>query len=117
MSYTSNVSSYVSGGIQSATNIQYMYLDFDGEVTSYNGEILTIDNVVVDDSGISAENIRNIVDSLNSLYDGKNVIFVTERPIGIDFSTVYVGYTSSFEPYGNFAGLAETIDKNNQTKN
>ena len=38
-----------NGGLQYVPQIavQYVYLDFDGELTSYNGEILTIDNVAV----------------------------------------------------------------------
>ena len=33
--------------------VQYVYLDFDGELTSYNGEILTIDNVAVKDFSLT----------------------------------------------------------------
>ena len=33
--------------------IQYVYLDFDGESTSYNREILTVDNVEVQDSSLT----------------------------------------------------------------
>ena len=38
------------GGVQFVPQIaavQYVYLDFDGELTDYKGEILTVDNVVV----------------------------------------------------------------------
>jgi hypothetical protein len=33
------------GGVQyiQQITVQYVYLDFDGELTSYNGEILTVD--------------------------------------------------------------------------
>ena len=50
-------------GLQSVSQIaaQYVYLDFDGELTSYNGEILTIENVNVADSGISQERIKEII--------------------------------------------------------
>ena len=38
-----------NGGLQNVPQIavQYVLLDFDGELTSYNGEILTVDNVEV----------------------------------------------------------------------
>ena len=40
-----------SGGVQTVTQLnQIVYLDFDGEYTSYNGEILNVDGVVVEDS-------------------------------------------------------------------
>ena len=47
------------GGLQNIPQIavQYIYLDFDGELTSYNGEILSIDNVEVQDSNLDAERI------------------------------------------------------------
>ena len=37
----------LDGGLQYVPQIaiQYIYLDFDGELTSYNGEILTVDDV------------------------------------------------------------------------
>ncbi|MBR2364450.1 MAG: hypothetical protein IKA79_04555 [Lentisphaeria bacterium] len=43
----------VNGGVQNVTQI--VYLDFDGELTSYNGEVLSIDEVSVEDSGLSEE--------------------------------------------------------------
>ena len=52
-----------NGGLQYIPQIavQYVYLDFDGELTSYNGEILTIDNVEVQDSSLTGERIADIV--------------------------------------------------------
>ena len=97
--------------------VQYVYLDFDGELTSYNGEILTIDNVEVQHSELSEERINNIVAELNARYAEQDVIFVTERPTSAEYSTIFIGKTETFEPYGNFAGLAETIDEGNQVKN
>ena len=96
---------------------QIIYLDFDGELTSYNGEILTIDNVVVQDSSLTEERIANIVAQLNAQYSAKNVIFVTQKPENTEYSTIYIGKTTAFDSYGNFAGLAETIDENNSIKN
>ena len=105
-----------NGGLQYVPQIavQYVYLDFDGELTSYNGEILTVDNVEVQDSSLTEERIANIVAELNAKYADKNVIFVTERPQNAEYSTIYIGKTEAFAPYGSFAGLAETIDKGNK---
>ena len=51
------------GGVQFVPQIavQYVYLDFDGELTSYKGEILTVDNVEVKDSSLTEERIDNII--------------------------------------------------------
>ena len=71
-----------NGGLQYIPQIavQYVYLDFDGELTSYNGEILSVDNVEVKDSSLTEERIKNILAELNAKYAAQNVIFVTERP-------------------------------------
>ena len=106
-----------SGGVQTVPQLnQTVYLDFDGEITSYNGEILNVDGVVVEDSKLSEERIAEIVAALNEKYIFAGVKFVTERPIDGEYSTVYVGKTDDFEQYGNFAGLAETVDKGNANK-
>ena len=96
---------------------QIIYLDFDGELTSYNGEILTIDNVIVQNSSLTEKRIANIVAQLNAQYSAKNVIFVTQKPENTEYSTIYIGKTNAFDSYGNFAGLAETIDEGNKIKN
>ncbi|MBR2364451.1 MAG: AIDA repeat-containing protein, partial [Lentisphaeria bacterium] len=41
---------------------------------------------------------------------------MTERPENGEYSTVYVGKTSSFAPYGDFSGVAETVDSGNENK-
>ena len=51
-----------------------MYLDFDGELTCYNGEMLTVDDVEVADSQLTQTRIRDIVAELNALYADRNVI-------------------------------------------
>ncbi len=106
-----------NGGVQMVPQIaavQYVYLDFDGEVTDYNGEILSVENVEVADSLLTQTRIADIVTELNALYADQNVIFVTERPTVAGYSTIFIGKTDAFDEYGNFAGLAETIDKGNQ---
>jgi len=107
-----------NGGLQCVPQIavQYVYLDFDGELTSYNGEILTVDTVEVQDSALTQERIADILSELNARYVDQNVIFVTEKPETTEYSTIYIGKTSAFDQYGNFAGVAETIDTDNQNK-
>jgi autotransporter passenger strand-loop-strand repeat protein len=108
-----------NNGIQYIPQIavqQIIYLDFDGETTSYNGEILSIDNVEVQDPQLAEERIAFIVAELNAKYAAQGVVFVTELPENAAYSTVYVGKTSSFNAFGNFAGLAETIDEGNRLK-
>ena len=115
----------VDGGIQTVIpelatmSPQIIYLDFDGELTSYHNHDLDIhiDDVAVEDSGLTQERIVSIVKALNDDFAAQNVIFVTERPTDTEFSTIYVGKTSSFDGYGNFAGLAETVDIDNKIKN
>ena len=107
-----------NGGLQytPSTAVQYIYLDFDGELTSYNGEILSIDHVTVQNSNLTKERMADIVIALNAKYASSNVVFVTERPTVADYSTICIGHTSAFDEYGTFAGLAETIDEGNQIK-
>ena len=106
------------GGLQYVPQIaiQYIYLDFDGELTSYNGELLTVDDVEVKDSALTEERIKNILAELNAKYADQKVVFVTERPAAAEYSTIFIGKTFAFDQYGNFAGLAETIDENNTNK-
>ena len=92
---------------------QVVYLDFDGAETSYNGEILTIDDIVVEDSGFDSETITLIVAALNEQF-GDDIVFTADLPQTDEYSTIYVGVTSAFEAYGSFFGLAETIDSGNQ---
>ena len=107
-----------NGGLQFVPQIavQYVYLDFDGELTSYNGEILTIEEVNVEDSKITKARIDAILAELNARYTEQNVIFVTEKPADSEYSTIFIGKTEAFSPYGNFAGLAETLDSGNKNK-
>ena len=110
------------GGIQTvvpqstAVSPQIVYLDFDGAETSYNGELLTINDVVVEDSGFDSESITLIVTALNDHF-GDVVVFTAELPQTDEYSTIYVGVTSAFEEYGDFLGIAETLDAGNQNHN
>ena len=78
-----------NGGAQSIPQIaavQYVYLDFDGELTSYNGEILTVEEANVEDSKITKARIDDILAELNAKYADQNVIFVTEKPAVSEYS-------------------------------
>ncbi len=100
-----------SGGVQTLADIQYVYLDFDGESTSYKGEYCAVESVTMTNSRLSASDIALIAAQLNTQYARRGVLFVTERPVGIEYSTVFIGYTGDL---GDYRGLAETIDKGNQ---
>ncbi len=111
--------STLDNGIQYIPQIavqQIIYLDFDGEVTTYDGEILSIDNVVVQESCLTEERIASIVSELNAKYADSGVVFVTQLPENTEYSTIYIGKTASFNEYGSFNGIAETIDKGNNDK-
>ena len=109
--------SMAANGQQYGNNeIQLIYLDFDGELTSYNGEELYLDAVVVENSNLSGQRIESIVSALNIQYASQKVLFVTEKPAEGDFSTIYVGKSEAFSAYGHFDGLAETVDIGNENK-
>ncbi|MBQ9087552.1 MAG: AIDA repeat-containing protein [Lentisphaeria bacterium] len=94
---------------------QIIYLDFDGEITSYNGKILTVDDVVVNNTGLSRERIERIAAELNKEFYGQNILFVTSPPEDTcAYSTIYVGKPDSFPVAEEFSGLAETVDIGNK---
>jgi len=95
---------------------QIIYLDFDGTLTVFNGEILRIDQVEVSNSDITDERSKAIVEQLNNLFAGKSIRFVATMPSDGEYSTIYVGKSNAFDSYGKFSGLAETVDKGNINK-
>ncbi len=96
---------------------QLICLDFDGGLTSYNGELFSIEQVEVGNAGLSEHQIAQIVAKLNAEFEGQNVVFTADMPASGEYSTVFIGKTSAFEPFGTFAGIAETIDSGNKNKN
>ena len=97
--------------------LQYVYLDFDGEDTVYRNADLDLEiGVSVSDSGIVGERREEIVTQLNERYADTGVVFVSVRPTDVMYSTVYIGTTDSFAGYGDYLGLAEAIDKGNEVK-
>ena len=109
------------GGVEilPPSSIQTILLDFDGELTSYDGELLSIEEVEVKDPGLTQERIATIVAQLNAAFVAQHVLFTAdpaEAKAAGEYSTIYVGKTEAFAPYGNFAGVAETIDRGNANK-
>ena len=108
-----------AGGLQfilPVTAQQIIFLDFDGAFTDYNGDVLSIENVEVFSSNLPQERIDSIVAELNIRYSPNNVKFVTEIPSDKEYSTIFIGNTRAFQNYGNFTGLAETLDRDNRNK-
>ena len=93
---------------------QVVYLDFDGAQTSYYNRDLdiAIDDIKVEDSGFDAMTIASIVSSLNEQFEN-DVVFTMELPEEELYSTIYIGVTSAFDEFGDFLGLAETVDSGN----
>lgn len=106
----------MNGGVQivsSALNEQQIvYLDFDGEITRYNGETEQFD-VTVKNAGMSEAKISDILSRLNEKYAARGVRFTASRPVSGDYSTVYVGRSADIA----YTGLAETVDAGNLNKN
>lgn len=103
--------------MSNSTKQQVVYLDFDGEDTRYDGEILTIEDVAVADSWLTPDQTGMIVAMLNEQFALTNVFFTIERPEEEEYSTVFVGKTDAFKAYGSFAGVSETVDIGNKIKN
>ena len=97
---------------------QYVYLDFDGAVTSYHNRDLDIfiDNIEVEESGFDNSIISLIVAALNAQFDD-DIVFTADIPQSDEYSIVYIGTTHAFDVYGSFLGLAETIDSGNNIRN
>lgn len=110
-----------NGGVQYVPEIelpQIVYLDFDGESTTYRNDDLDITiDVDIEDSGMSEEQKRYILAKLSEIYASEEIVFTIEKPEEEqEYSTIFIGQTDDFEEYGSFAGLAETIDKGNLIK-
>lgn len=97
---------------------QVVFLDFDGEFACYNNSDLGIclDQVVVENSGLQAAQIDEILKALQNQFSGEELVFTAQRPSEGEYSTVYIGKTKAFDAYGEFYGLAETVDSGNQNR-
>jgi stress response protein SCP2 len=105
---------------------QTIFIDFDGaENVSYDNDALGIyiNDITVAHSGLSEEEQFKIITDLNTTFAGTGVFFTVSAPTNEEYSTIYVGETTS--PLSgewellttNFQGLAETIDAGNLIKN
>jgi FG-GAP repeat len=96
---------------------QTVFLDFDGAGgVSYDNDALDIHTNIssIADSGLSQEDQFKILTDLNNTYAGTGITFTITVPVSGEYSTIYVGGDGSeFSEYGNFDGLAETIDVGN----
>ena len=104
----------------SAPAAQYVYLDFDGEelVRYGNSDLGLAFDLSVNAPAFSEEQRAAIVSELTRQYNKYNIAFTLERPDeDVAYSTLYFGLSSAFAEYGDFFGIAETHDGNNQIKN
>jgi len=100
------------------TTIQYVYLDFDGERTTYRNRDLNVSlSVSVQNPGFSEAQKQEILSELTAQYKDDGVVFTTEKPKDSAYSTLFFGQSSAFRKYGDFYGVSETIDGNNQVNN
>ena len=104
---------------QVGSELQIVYLDFDGEKTVYRNETLDISlEADVRDSGMTEEQKLYILAELSAKYALEDIFFTIEKPDDDkEYSTVFIGQCDDFKQYGSFAGIAETIDQGNQIKN
>lgn len=95
-------------------DLQIVFLNFNGATTSYNNVQLglSVNDIIVAESGYSDAEITIIVDTLNAQFGG-DIFFTTVAPEDTEYSTVFIGITDAFASYGNFLGLAESIDAGN----
>ena len=104
----------------SAPTAQYVYLDFDGEelVRYTNSDLGLSFDLSVAAPAFSEEQRAAIVSELTKQYNKYNIAFTLERPSGdVAYSTLYFGQSSAFAEFGDFFGVAETHDGNNQIRN
>ena len=104
---------------------QIIYLDFDGEQdVTYNGPIV-VEGINIpafealgELAGQEQAIIANVVMQLEATFADTGIIFTTIQPANdSEYSTIYIGGDdSAFREYGNFLGLAETIDVGNRNK-
>ncbi|MBO7089084.1 MAG: AIDA repeat-containing protein, partial [Lentisphaeria bacterium] len=97
---------------------QYVYLDFDGEEQArYKNPHLELSfDLSVADPEFSDEQRAAVVSALSERFGKYNIVFTLERPEDIDYSTLYFGVSSAFDEYGDFFGIAETCDGNDQVR-
>ena len=101
--------------------VQTIWLNFEGaEDVTFRGpetvEALEIPAFNAPE-GNTTETMEQICSDLNTLFESQNVHFVLSPPDTGEYSTVYLGGTNeAFLSYGDFLGLAESVDTGNLVK-
>ncbi len=105
--------------VNAAQPAQYVYLDFDGEeqVRYSNPDLKLSLDLSVADPKFSEEQRKAVVSALSEQYGMYNIAFTLERPVDAEYSTLYFGVTSAFDEYGDFFGVSEMYDGNDQVRN
>jgi len=101
---------------------QVFYLDLDGAgKVDYRGPV-TVNGISIpaftapaELAGQGQKIIGAMLAELKGAFPGGDVSFTTQRPKGIDYSTIYLGGTNApFSQWGHFYGLAQKVDAGNQ---
>ena len=101
-----------------STSVQYVYLDFDGEHTTYRNQDLRISfSATVRDPGFSEAQRKAILNGLKEKYASSGIVFTTDRPDSASCSTLYFGQCDAFRRYGEYFGVSETFDEMNSRQN
>ena len=104
--------------VNAAQPAQYVYLDFDGEeLVRYSNPDLALSlDLSVADPVFSEAQRAAVVSALSEQYEKYNIAFTLDRQENVDYSTIYFGVSSAFDEYGDFFGIAETCDGNDQNR-
>ena len=97
-------------------NAQYVYLDFDGEndMLYRNSDLDLSISATVRNPFFTEAQQQAIINELSEKYQDKDVVFLLTRPEIVPYSTLYFGLSSDFSDYGDYFGVAEGYDGNNQ---
>ena len=102
---------------------QIILLDYQGAPNvTFDGpallENLSVAPLNLPDGSAADDFMADVCESLNTLYGDWPVQFVLAPPSAGDYSTIYVGGTNEvFLQYGNFLGIAESVDVGNLNPN
>ena len=108
----------ISNNTGASSSVQYVYLDFDGERTTYRNTDLRLSfSVTVQDPDFSDAQKQAILKGLKEKYASSAVVFTTEKPSASSYSTLYFGQCDAFRRYGEFFGVSETFDEMNRRQN
>ncbi len=109
----------VEDGTEYSGESQIFFIDFNGaDNVSYENNALDIhiEDISVEDSGLTEEQQFQIISKLNEMFTGTGISFTANAPVDNEYSTIYVGETDAFNCFENLLGIAETIDIGNQNR-